>query len=83
MIIKINDKLFEITDIYEDKIPDDDYYVQSLLKVASYVINTYKKELNLDIEDIIDIYKNALLNADKMVDIKEYNESQILDLDGE
>lgn len=83
MIIKINDKLFEITDIYEDKIPDDDYYVQSLLKVASYMINTYKKELNLDIEDIIDIYKNALLNADKMVDINEYNEVKILDLDGE
>lgn len=83
MIIKINNKLFEITDIYEDKIPDDDYYVQSLLKVASYMINTYKKELNLDIEDIIDIYKNALLNADKMVDIKEYNENQILDLDEE
>ncbi len=83
MIIKINNKLFEITDIYEDKIPDDDYYVQSLLKVVSYMINTYKKELNLDIEDIIDIYKNALLNADKMVEIKEYNESKILDLDGE
>ena len=83
MIIKINNKLFEITDIYEDKIPDDDYYVQSLLKVVSYMINTYKKELNLDIEDIIDIYKNALLNADKMVEIKEYNENKILDLDGE
>lgn len=85
MIIKINEQLFEITNLQGEKISDYNYYFRDLLKATSYIINKYKKELVLSTDKIIDLYKDALYNANINININikkvSEDEKPILDLD--
>ena len=83
MIVKINEQLFEITNLQGEKISDYNYYFRDLLKAASYIINKYKKELVLSTDKIINLYQNALYNANININIKKVSEDEkpILDLD--
>lgn len=85
MIVKINEQLFEITNFQGEKIPDYNCYFHDLLKVTSYIINKYKKELVLSTDEIITLYQNAFLNVKIYLNIKKVSkdEKPILDLDGE
>ena len=83
MIVKINEQLFEITNLQGEKISDYNYYFRDLLKATSYIINKYKKELVLNTNKIINLYQNALYNANININIKKVSEDEkpILDLD--
>lgn len=83
MLVKINEQLFEITNFQGEKISDYNCYFHDLLKVTSYIINNYKKELVLTTDEIINLYQNAFLNANININIKKVSkdEKPILDLD--
>lgn len=83
MLIKKNNTLFEIIDAESNEpIPDDDYITMDLIKAINYVV--HKKctfELRTYEKDVIDLYKNALLETGRNVEILKCTDRNVVDLD--
>jgi hypothetical protein len=81
MLVKIKNQIFEVSEIAADVISDDDYVIQALFKATSCILNEYKQIVNLNTEDIIELYQKALSCAKRDIVIRKYIQREILDLD--
>jgi|GEM_PF-4453032 len=81
MLVKIKNQIFEVSEIAADVISDDDYVIQALFKATSCILNEYKQIVNLNTEDIIELYQKAFSCAKRDIAIRKYIQREILDLD--
>lgn len=87
MLVKIKDKLFEVTDINGNQLKEDEIMIKKTLRALSYILNVYKEELNVegfteaDIKRSINLYYGALEHAGINIRLREREDLYVIDLD--
>ena len=87
MLVKIKDRLFEVTDIDGNQLKEGEIMIKKILRALSYIFNVYREELNVadyteaNIKHLINLYHGALEHAGIIIRLREREDSYVIDLD--